>query len=98
MRKCVIIAAFAALALAVVAVRTEQARCTARILATEAKWVEARRELWTLQVRSARLRAPQQVHDRSVFLDSGVVPPHEDETDGTERVAAKDSRTEQVHD
>lgn len=98
MRKCVIIAALAALALGVVVLRTEQARCTARILATEAKWVEARRELWTLQVRSARLRAPQQVHDRSVFLDSGVVPPHAKETDEPERVAAKDPMTQQFHD
>jgi hypothetical protein len=89
MRKCVIIAGFAALALGVVVLRTEQARCTARILATEAKWVEARRDLWTLQVRSARLRAPQQVHDRSVFLESGVVPSHSMEVGEAERVASK---------
>lgn len=91
MRGCVVIAAFAALAFLVVVLRTEQARCTARILATEAKWVEARRELWTLQVRSARLRAPQQVHDRSVFLDSGVVPPHASEDDQQGRLASRAS-------
>jgi hypothetical protein len=88
----VLIAAFAVLALIVVVLRAEQARCTARILATEEKWVEARRDLWTLQVRSARLRAPQQVHDRSTFLDAGVVPPHAEEIDGPHQIALKTKR------
>ena len=90
MRGCLLIAAFAALALVVVVLRAEQTRCTARILEAEVRWVEARRDLWTLQTRAARLRAPQQVHDRSIFLGSGVVPPGKDEPgDLPEQIAVK---------
>lgn len=70
----------------VVVIRAEQIRCAARILEREVDWVEARRELWTLEARAARLCAPRQVHNRSILLDAGVVPPDSD-SDTAELIA-----------
>lgn len=66
---------FAAVALALVQVRAEQARSAASALAAEAEWIELRRELWSLQTQVARLRTPAQVHDRVKWFDVGIAPP-----------------------
>ena len=74
-RVCALLGIFALLALAVVYLRTEQARCAARALALESTWIEMRRELWSLQTTSSRLRAPGRIHDRVGWFETGVVPP-----------------------
>ncbi len=74
-RGCVLIGAFTAIALALVYLRVEQTRCAAQTLALETKWVETRRELWSLQAATARLRTPGRVHDRMVWLETDLVPP-----------------------
>ncbi len=51
-------------ALCVVHLRAEQARVAAEILSSEARRVELRREMWTLQMSVARLRTPAQIRDR----------------------------------
>jgi hypothetical protein len=78
-RRCLVLAGFGCLALLVVCLRAEQARSAARIVNLESQWVNARRSLWSLESRAARLRAPRQVHDRTVFLQTGVVPPNQQE-------------------
>jgi hypothetical protein len=57
-----LIGAVALLALAVVTLRSEQARAAARTVALESRWIESRRELWKLQTGVARLRAPGRLH------------------------------------
>ena len=52
------------LALCVVHLRTEQARVAAEILSSQARQIELRRELWTLQMAVARLRTPAQTRGR----------------------------------
>ncbi|MBI4717216.1 MAG: hypothetical protein HY763_05385 [Planctomycetes bacterium] len=74
-RVCVLFAALALLALAVVYLRTEQTRSAARTLKLESRWVELRRELWQAQTGVARLQAPEQVHDRLGWFQSDLVPP-----------------------
>ena len=66
---------FAAVALALVEVRAEQARSAASALAAEAEWIQLRRELWSLQTQVARLRTPTQVHDRVEWFNVGISPP-----------------------
>ena len=64
-----------ALALAVVGLRAEQARCAARTLAAEARWHELRRELWAVQAEAARLRSPERIHTSVAFFETGLRPP-----------------------
>ena len=91
MRGCTIIVGFASVALATVFLRAEQTRCAARLVALESEWVTVRSSLWSVQARSARLRAPQQVHDRAVFLQADVVPPGQQSTpEKGERLARSD--------
>jgi hypothetical protein len=88
-RGCALLASFAAIAIGVVQLRAEQARCAARLLGMEAQKVSLRRELWSLQARTARLRAPQRVHDRVAFFETGLVPPGFEEPAGrVERVVS----------
>lgn len=54
----------AGMALVVVYLRAEQARCASRILRSEGQRMAMRSELWELQMAVARLRGPAEVHDR----------------------------------
>lgn len=74
-RGCTLLAAFAAIALSVVHLRAEQTRCAARVLRIESDWVRLRGDLWSLQTRIARMRAPDRIHDRATYLATGLVPP-----------------------
>lgn len=58
------IAVMLTLALAVVHLRAEQARCAARILKSEGERIALRGELWELQASVARLKSPVEIHDR----------------------------------
>ncbi len=70
---------FTVIALTVVHLRAEQTRCAARIVAIDTDWVRLRRDLWGLQTRIARLRAPERIHDRVAAFQPGLVPPGFDE-------------------
>jgi hypothetical protein len=72
---CFLILALAGVALAVVFLRAEQTRCAARTLAMESRRIELRSELWALQTRAARLRAPHQIRDRVGRLEAAVAAP-----------------------
>ncbi len=67
--------ALAGTALLLVHLRAEQTRCAARILSLESKWVDLRREWWSLQTRAARLRTPQRLRERVTLLDAPLVGP-----------------------
>jgi hypothetical protein len=52
--------------------------------------VRLRRDLWGLQTRIARLRAPERIHDRVAAFQTGLVPPGFDEgSRRTERLASR---------
>lgn len=70
-----LLAVFASLALAVVHLRAEQTRSASAILRMESEWVRLRSELWGVQTRIARARAPDRIHDRVTYLATGLVPP-----------------------
>ncbi|MDO8629986.1 MAG: hypothetical protein Q7R41_05785, partial [Phycisphaerales bacterium] len=74
-RGCTLLAAFAVIALSVVHLRAEQTRCAARVLRIESDWMRFRGDLWSLQTRIARMRAPDRIHDRATYLATGLVPP-----------------------
>ena len=74
-RGSALLAAFAVIALSVVHLRAEQTRCAARVLKIESDWVRFRGDLWSLQTRIARMRAPDRIHDRVTYLATGLVPP-----------------------
>ncbi len=78
-RACFLIGALAAIALAAVHLRAEQTRCAADLLKLESRWVALRRDWWELQVRAARLRAPERIHDRVENLQADLFPPALDE-------------------
>jgi len=85
-----LLAVFATLALAVVHLRVQQTRCAASILRSESEWVRLRSELWSVQTRMARARAPDRIHDRATYLATGLVPPgtvDEVKKEGVERLA-----------
>ena len=89
-RGCVLLAAFAGIALTVVHLRAEQTRCAARMVAIDADWVRLRRDLWGLQTRIARLRSPERIHDRVSAFQTGLVPPGFDPVSKrTERLASR---------
>ena len=77
-RACLLIACFAVVALGVVQLRVAQTSCAARVLRLESQWVELRREWWSLQTRSARLRTPQRIHERVARLHVQLQPPGEE--------------------
>lgn len=74
-RGCVLLGCFTAIALAVVHLRSEQTRCAARLAGMDGRWVEIRRELWSVQTRIARLRSPERIRDRVAAFGTGLVPP-----------------------
>lgn len=78
-RACFLIGALAVVALAAVHLRAEQTRCAADLLKLESKWVALRGDWWELQVRAARLRAPERIHDRVENLQADLFPPAFDE-------------------
>ena len=91
-RGATLLAVFASLALAVVHLRAEQTRCAASILRMESEWVRLRSELWGVQTRMARARAPDRIHDRATYLATGLVPPgtkEEIKKDNVERLAVQ---------
>mgnify|MGYP001583275878 CR=1 FL=1 len=85
-----VLGALAAIGLMVVHLRVEQARCAARIMAIEGEWLSARRELWALQARHARLRAPERIFGHATQLGAGLAPPGQpDSTNSQEHLALK---------
>lgn len=74
-RVCLLVCALAGLAVGTVQLRSEQARCAARLLRVESQWIELRRERWALQTRAARLRAPQRLRERIESLPGDLVAP-----------------------
>ncbi len=84
----VLLGAFAVIGLAVVGLRAEQTRCTARTLALEAEWISARGELWQVQAGMASLRAPGYLHERMTWLEGNLVSPAVERTnDNPTRIA-----------
>lgn len=63
-RASIVALAMAALALAVVGLRAEQTRRAAKVLSLESRWVQLRRDQWSMQARAARLRTPDRLHTR----------------------------------
>lgn len=63
-RLVALLLAFGVVAVALVHLRTEQTRATARMLAAETRRNHLRRELWSLQVRTARLKTPARIRER----------------------------------
>ena len=91
-RGACLLAVFATLALAVVHLRVQQTRCAAAILRSESEWLRLRSELWSVQTRMARARAPDRIHDRATYLATGLVPPgtlDEVKEDDVERLAVQ---------
>ena len=74
-RVCALLGIFVGIAVTVVHLRAEQTRCAARIVSMEAQWVTLRRELWGLQTRTARLKSPELLHDRTRLFQTGLAPP-----------------------
>ena len=52
------------LGLGVVFLRSEQRRCARRVYGLESKWMQLRRDLWTVELQVARLRTPQEIRDK----------------------------------
>lgn len=73
-----LLAAFAGIALGLVQVRTAQARAAASVLRMEAKRIALRRELWAIELRTARLRAPERIIHAAQRLPADLVPPGPD--------------------
>ena len=63
-RAIFILAMFAAVAISVVTLRSEQIRVASRILDLQRQRVELRQTSWSLELEISRLRAPQQIGDR----------------------------------
>jgi hypothetical protein len=63
-RALCLLAVFVAVALNVVALRAEQTRAAALAVNLELEQVAARRELWRLQAKVARLRSPRRIQDK----------------------------------
>ena len=74
-RGALLLAVFSSLALVMVHLRAEQTRCASSKLRLESEWVRLRSELWGVQTRMARARAPDRIRDRATYLATGLVPP-----------------------
>ena len=74
--RCVtLIVSLAVIGVGLVYLRWEQTRIAAGLLRAETRWVELRRESWTVQAETARFRSPARIrgrievlHDRSRLL------------------------------
>lgn len=73
-----LLAAFAGIALGLVQLRTAQARAAASLLRMEANRIALRRELWAIEMRTARLRAPERIIHAAEMLPADFVPPGPD--------------------
>ncbi len=93
LRRCVLVASLAAIALGVVHIRTEQSRCAAQVMATEGKWLALRVDLGDLQARKARLRTPDRLRNRNYFFDTGLVPPGESKESPVDKLASTKTPT-----
>jgi len=75
--------AFAVLAVWLVHLRAEQMRMTAKMLSAQTRRVHLRRELWVLQTRLARAKAPGRILDRIEGMEDSdqtdLLPPGVDE-------------------
>lgn len=69
---------FATVGLGLVYLRAEQARSASAALRHEAEWFQLKRDLWDLEARVARLRSPEQLHQRMVLFDLGLTLPDRD--------------------
>lgn len=88
LRIVVVIVGFAIVGLTLVHLRSEQVRCAARTLSLENKWVQLRRETWSVQSAIARLRAPDSIHERSLLFQTDLyVPGSSTDLKRTERLA-----------
>ncbi len=62
LRACMLLLAFAALALAVIHLRSQQVQSAAKGVALEKERIALRRELWKQQTMVARLRTPARLY------------------------------------
>ena len=65
----------AAIALTVVWIRAAQADAAASLLQMEARRIALRRELWDIEARTARLRAPARVIEAAELSPADLTPP-----------------------
>lgn len=70
-RACVLIVSLAVVAITLVYLRWEQTRIAAGLLRAESRWVELRREWWSLQASTAMFRSPTRMRGRARVLDQG---------------------------
>ena len=75
-RAAILAALFAGVGVGLVALRVEQTRVAARTLRMESEWVHARRSLWAMQTRVARLQTPRRLRDHVAFMGASFVPLH----------------------
>lgn len=74
-RVCVTLLLFAALALALVALRGGQTRAAAYALRLESQSAGLRRDLWSVKTSVARLRTPQRVREGLEHFEPDLVSP-----------------------
>jgi len=77
-RVCGLLGAFAVMGLVMVHLRAAQTQSASRLLEMEARRIELRRELWSIQSRTARLRSPQRILDRAELVAAELLPPGPD--------------------
>ncbi len=69
------LAMIAALAAAVVMIRSEQARCARRVQCLRSRQIKLEREGWSHQAEMARLRTPAMIRERVERMRLCVAPP-----------------------
>ena len=74
-RCCVLIFALTAVALGNVHLLARQRCMAAELVGMESEWIQQRREWWSLQARSARLRSPEHIHRRIEVMQTDLIPP-----------------------
>lgn len=93
-RAFVLIISLGVVATTVVFLRREQTRMAAGLLRTESRWVELRREWWSLQAQSALLRTPERLRDRARFVHTYPRMLADSATSGSDRLSNRyDDRT-----
>lgn len=79
LRTTAVALAFALIAVALIHLRTAQTRAAASLLRMEAQRIALRRELWEIETRNARLRAPAHIHEAADRLPIELDAPGPDE-------------------
>lgn len=74
-RVVILLALLASLAAMLIGLRAAQTRASAMGLRLERDWLATQREVWQLQASVARLRAPENVHERIARFDTDLLPP-----------------------